>query len=440
MAPTLTQPLSDERRLLVNARLVDPANRRDEAGGIAIENGLIADIGPHIKAGTARGSEVHDCKGRIAIPGIVDMQVTTGEPGHEHRETLASASEAAAAGGVTTFCCQPDTDPVIDDIALVDFILRRARDTALVRVQPMAALTKGLGGAEMTELGLLQQAGAVAVTDGRHGVANSLVLRRAMAYARDLDLLIIQNPQDNDLASDGVMHEGEVSMRLGLPGIPAAAEVMMLERDMRLVQLTGARYHAAQISCAPSATVIARAKDLGLPVTCGVSVNHLTLNENDIGPYRTFHKMSPPLRPEDDRQAMVAALADGTIDVVVSSHDPQDPDTKRRPFIEAAYGANGLETLLPAMLSLVHNEDLTLARAVEVLSMAPAKLLGLRAGTLSPGAPADIAIIDPTATWVVSTADMRSRSKNTPFEDRRFEGRVVKTYVAGRVVFQHDGP
>lgn len=439
MTPTLTQPAAGQRMVLHNARLLDPSAGRDETGGILIEDGAIADIGAHI-TGDPGGGQAHviDCGGKLVIPGLVDMRVFTGEPGHEHRETLATASEAAAAGGVTTFCCMPDTEPVIDDIALVDFIRRRARDTALVRVHPMAALTKGLRGEEMTEFGLLKEAGAVAVTDGRNCVANARVLRRAMAYARDCGVLVVQHAEEPTLAEGGVMNEGEVSMRLGLSGIPAAAEVMMLERDIRLVELTGARYHAAHISCIASLNRIRRAKEKGLPVTCGVSINHLTLNENDIGPYRTFFKVSPPLRGEDDRRAMVEGLAEGAIDVIVSDHDPQDPDTKRRPFTEAAFGANGLDTLLPAALSLVHSDAVPLTRLIETMTSAPANLLGLQGGTLSPGKPADITLIDPHVPWIVTLEDLKSRSKNTPFEDRQFEGRVDMTIVAGRIVFQRD--
>jgi dihydroorotase len=436
MAPTLTQPAPGQSTALVNARLIDPANGLDLNGGILIENGLIADIGTHVGADLDAGTMVRDCGGNIIAPGLVDMLVSTGEPGNEHRETLATASEAAAAGGVTTFCCLPDTDPVIDDIALVDFIRRRARDTALVRVHPIAAMTKGLAGAEMTEFGLLKDAGAVAVTDAHHAVSSARVMRRALAYARDFNILVIQHPQERSLSDGGVMNEGEVSTRLGLPGIPGAAETIILERDIRLVELTGARYHAAQISCAASANVIRRAKEAGLPVTCGVSINHLTLNENDIGPYRTFYKVAPPLRSEHDRRAMIDALVDGTIDVVVSNHDPQDPDTKRRPFIEAAFGANGLETLLSASLSLVHNESVPLSRMIETVTAAPSRLLGLNGGTLAPGQPADLVLIDMNTPWLVTAEALKSRSKNTPYEDRHFEGRALMTMVAGRVVYE----
>ncbi len=437
MTPTHTQPVDGQRRVLYNARLIDASDGRDEIGGVLIEDGVIREVGPTVTADAANANGI-DCSGRVVIPGLVDMRVFTGEPGNEHRETLATASEAAAAGGVTTFCCMPDTDPVIDDIALVDFIRRRARDTALVRVHPMAALTKGLAGTEMTEFGLLSEAGAVAVTDGRNCVADALLLRRAMSYAKDCDVLIVQHTQEPSLAEHGVMNEGEVSMRLGLPGMPSAAEVILLERDLRLVELTGAKYHAAHISCLPALNAVRRAKDKGLPVTCGVSINNLTLNENDIGPYRTFLKVSPPLRTEDDRRAMVEGIADGSIDVIVSDHDPQDPDTKRRPFAEAAFGANGLDTLLPAALRLAHNGDVPLIRVLECVTVAPARLLHLDGGTLQPGRPADMVIVDLNLPWVVTPEELKSKSKNTPFEDRQFEGRADITIVAGRIVHRRD--
>ena len=330
----------------------------------------------------------------------------------------------------------PNTDPVIDDAALVDFVLRRARDNGLVRVAPMAALTKGLGGSEMSEFGLLKEAGAVAVTDGTKSVANARVLRRAMAYANDFGLPIVQHVEDADLALNGVMHEGELSTRLGLPGIPATAEIVMLERDIRLVELTGAKYHAAQISCRSSVDIIRRAKRDGLPVTCGVSINHLMLNEGDIGPYRTFFKLSPPLRSEDDRRALVEGIVDGTIDVIVSGHAPENPDTKRLPFGEAAFGAIGVETLLSAGHGLHLNDDVPLETIIKAMTRAPADILGLETGALVQGAPADFTLFDPDLIWTVEEWSQRSKSNNTPFEDRRMQGRVVSTVVAGQSVFE----
>ena len=423
--------------VLTNARVVDPSRNLDAAGAVIVADRRIVAAGPDADAAARpANAEVVDCAGAIVAPGLVDMRVFVGEPGAEHRETFASAGQAAAAGGVTSFVTMPDTDPVIDDIALVDFIGRRARDEAEVRVHPAAALTKGLEGREMTEFGLLADAGAVAFTDGRRTLTNAAVMRRALTYARDFGALVMHHAADPDLAGGGVMNEGEVATRLGLAGIPKEAEIVVVERDVRLAALTGGRYHAALISCAESLDVVRRAKLAGLAVTCGVSINHLTLNENDIGPYRTFFRLSPPLRSEDDRMAMVAGIADGTIDVIVSSHDPQDVDTKRHPFSEAADGAVGLETLLPAALRLFHNGDVDLLTLFRALSTRPAGLLGLEVGRLAPGAPADLIVVDPDAPWVLEAAALRSRSKNTPFEGARFQGLVRRTLVAGRTVYQ----
>ncbi len=424
---------------LVNARLVDPGSGLDQSGGVLVSGGKIVDLGPHIGAGQD-SAEIVDCGGHVLAPGLVDMLVFSGEPGHEHRETLATASRAAAAGGVTTIVCMPNTDPVIDDVALVDFILRRARDTALVNIHPMAAMTKGLLGEEMTEIGLLREAGAIAFTNGKRSLASAKIMRNVLSYAKDFGALIIHHVEDPSLAGDGVMNEGEISTRLGLRGIPAAAEALMLERDVRLVELTGGRYHAGQISCRASLDIIRAAKARGLPVTCGVSVNHLTLNENDIGPYRTFFKLRPPLRSEDDRKAMVEGVASGDIDVIVSAHDPKDADVKRRPFAEAADGAIGLETLLSAALRLYHNGSVDLITLLKALTANPARLLGLESGRLAKGAPADLVLIDLDTPYVVAPEQLRSRSKNTPFDGARLEGRALLTLVAGRPVYNYAEP
>ncbi len=414
-----------------------PREGLDGKGGILFEDGWILSVGAGVtRDSVGANTEVVDCKGKHIIPGLVDMRVFTGEPGSEYRESLASASEAAAAGGVTTMIVMPDTKPVIDDAAIVDYVLRRARDTALVRVLPMAALTKGMAGEALSEIGLLKAAGAVAVTDPTRSVANAGLLRRAMTYAKDFNMLVVAHVEEPSL-SGGVMNGGEMASRLGLSGIPALSEVMQLERDLRLVEMTGARYHAAQISCAESIEVMRRAKARGLPVTCGVSINHLVLNENDIGPYRTFFKLSPPLRGEDERRALIAGVADGTIDVIVSAHDPQSDDTKRLPFAEAAFGAVGLDTMLSCAITLSHNENISLSRLVEALSQAPATILGLECGRLAAGAPADFAIVDTALSWKVEDATIKSRSKNSPFEHRTLEGRAVETLVAGRVVFAY---
>jgi dihydroorotase len=365
------------------------------------------------------------------------MRAFVGEPGAEYRETLASASEAAAVGGVTTIVCQPDTTPVIDDPAIVDFVLRRARDTAIVHVHPMGALTKGLRGEELAEIGLLKAAGAVAFTDAAASVTNAQVMRRALTYARDFDALVVHYTEDPDLVGEGVMNEGEYAARLGLVGIPKAAETIMLERDMRLVALTGGRYHAASVTNAESLDVLRRAKDAGTGVSAAASVNHLTLNEIDVGPYRTFFKVAPPLRAESDRAALVEALASGLIDVVMSDHNPQDVEVKRLPFAEAAPGAIGLETMLSAGLRLVHNDALPLATLIKAMSTRPAELLRLPGGSLKPGAPADVIVIDLDVPWVLDPDALKSKCKNTPFDEARLQGRVVRTIVAGRTVYEY---
>lgn len=418
------------------ARVVDPSRGIDERGTVVVENGRIAAAGAAaLNQGAPEGATVIDCLGKTIMPGLVDGRVFVGEPGAEHRETLASASLAAAAGGVTSFVMMPDTDPVIDDIALVEFVLRTARDTACVNVHPAAAITRNLDGREMTEFGLLREAGAVAFTDGRHTIASSLVMRRALTYARDFGAVVAHETQDADLGATGVMNEGLYASWLGLAGIPREAELIPLERDLALARLTRGAYHAAKISTALSAAAITRAKADGARVTAGVSINHLSLNENDIGEYRTFFRLSPPLRAEEDRAAMVEALRDGTVDIVVSSHDPQDVDTKRLPFADAAAGAIGLETLLAVALRLHHSGDVPLLRLVDVLSTAPARLFGLPGGTLAPGAAADLALVDLDEPWIVSETGLRSRSKNTCFEGARLQGKVLQTMVAGRTVF-----
>jgi dihydroorotase len=430
--------LSDRRPiLLANARIADPSRDLDIVGDLLIADGVIREAKKGIgAAGVPEGTEVIDCRGKLVAPGLIDMRAFIGEPGAGYRETFASASQAAAAGGVTTIICQPDTSPAIDDPATVDFVLRRARDTAVVHVHPMAAITKGLEGKEMTEIGLLKAAGAVAFTDGEKSVTNAQVMRRVLTYGRDFDALIVHHTEDPDLVGDGVMNEGEFAARLGLLGIPCAAETVMLERDMRLVALTGGRYHAASVTCAESLEVLRRAKDTGLNVTASASINHVTLNENDIGPYRTFLKVSPPLRAERDRKALVEALRSGLVDVVMSDHNPQDVETKRLPFAEAAPGAIGLETMLIAGLRLVHNDEIDLLTLLRAMSTRPAELLGLPGGTLKSGAPADIIVVDMDVPWIVDPDELKSKSKNTPFDEARMLGRVARTIVAGRTIYE----
>ncbi len=430
--------LSDRRPiLLTNARIIDPSRNLDFPGDLLIADGVIREAKQGIgAAGVPEGTEIVDCKGKVVAPGLTDMRAFVGEPGAEYRETFASASQAAAAGGVTTIVCQPNTNPAIDEPAVVDFVLRRARDTAIVHVHPMAALTKGLKGDEMAEIGLLKAAGAVAFTNGAVSVTNAQVMRRALTYARDFDALIVHHTEDPDLIGDGVMNEGEFAARLGLIGTPKAAETIMLERDMRLVGLTGGRYHAASVTCPESLSVLQRAKEEGYAVTASASINHLTLNEVDVGSYRTFCKLTPPLRAEQDRAALVAALASGLVDVVMSDHDPQDVETKRLPFAEAEPGAIGIETMLVAGLRLVHNGEIELAALLKALSTRPAELLGLPGGTLRPGSAADVIVIDLDTPWVRDRDDLKSKCKNTPFDEARLTGRVVRTIVAGRTVYE----
>ncbi|CAO4176205.1 dihydroorotase [Methylorubrum extorquens] len=424
--------------VLSNAHLLDPASGREGPGAVLVRDGRIADIAWGAAPDAPENCKTIDCGGLTLAPGLIDLRAFVGEPGAEHRETLASASAAAAAGGVTTLVCMPDTNPVIDGPAIVDFVLRRARDTASVNVLPAAAITKGLAGREMTEFGLLAEAGAVAFTDGLKAVTNAQVMRRALTYARDFGALLMQHVEEPDLVGEGVMNEGEMASRLGLIGIPREAETVMLERDIRLVRLTGARYHAAMISCADSVEIVRRAKEAGLPVTCGVSVNNLVLNEGDIGHYRTFCKLSPPLRREDDRQAVIAALNEGVIDVIVSDHNPQDVETKRLPFAEAADGALGIETLLGASLRLLHTDDVTLGTLLKALSANPATLLGREAGRLEKGAPADLVLIDPDLPYLLDKRQLKSRSKNSPFDEARLQGAAVLTLVGGRIVHRSD--
>jgi dihydroorotase len=371
----------------------------------------------------------------VLAPGLIDCRVFTGEPGAEHRESLESASAAAAAGGVTSMIVMPNTDPIIDEPSLVDFLMRRAAATAKVRVLPTAALTRGLAGETMTEIGLLQEAGAVAFTDGDRSIANARVLRRALSYAATFNALVVAHAEDPELTLNASATEGEFATRLGLPAAPAIAEALMVERDIRLVELTGARYHFGQISTRAALDAIGNAKARGLPITCGVSAHHLTLNELDVGSYYTFRKVSPPLRSEADRAAMAEGVAAGIIDVIVSSHEPQGADTKRQPFASAAAGTVGLETLLPAALSLMHDGAAALPLVLAALTAAPARIFGLPTGTLAKGAPADLVLIDENEPFVVDAEKLHSRARNTAFEGRKFQGRAQKTFVGGECVF-----
>ncbi|MCC0065946.1 MAG: dihydroorotase [Rhodovulum sp.] len=417
---------------LANARLVDPEGDRILDGGLVIEGGRIAEVFEGARGGL-------DCGGRCLAPGIVDIGVKVGEPGERHKESFRTAGAAAAAGGVTTMVTRPDTLPAIDTPEALEFQQRRAVGTSPVNVLPMAALTKGRDGREMTEIGFLMDAGAVAFTDTR-AVADTRVFQRCLSYAAGLGALVVGHPQEPRLSAGACMTTGLYASMLGLPDVPPVAERIGLERDLALAEITGARYHADQISAAAALPALARAKRAGLRVTAGVSIHHLTLNELDIGDYRTFFKLTPPLRSEDDRVAMVEALAEGLIDVVGSFHTPQDEEEKRLPFEEAASGAVGLETLLPAAMQLHHAGHLTLPALWRALALNPARLLGLDAGRLAPGAPADLVLFDPDTPFVLDRATLRSKSKNTPYDLRRLQGRVLATWVGGREVYRREAP
>ncbi len=428
----MTRPL-----VISNGRIVDPATGRDEAGAVLAADGRIVEIAAGAAPGAPDGAEIIDARGCVVAPGLIDLRVFTGEPGHEYRETLASAADAAAAGGVTTFLLMPDTAPVLDDGALVDFVTRRARDTARVNVLPSAAITRGLAGEVITEFGLLREAGAAALTDGRHSIQSAGLLRAAFSYARNFDLPVLHHPLDHSLAGDGVMNEGPLATVSGLKGIPVEAETIPLARDLQLAALTGVRYHAAQVSTAGAVELLAAAKRRLANVSAGISINNLTLNENDVAPYRTFFKLSPPLRSEDDRRAVIEGLRSGAIDTIHSGHDPQDSEVKRQPFAEASDGAVGLETLLAAALRLVHSGDLDLLTILRAMTVRPAELLGLESGRLRVGGPADLIVVDLDYPWVVSETALRSRSRNTAFEGARMQGAVMHSFVAGRRVFSH---
>jgi dihydroorotase len=417
-----------------NARLLDPASGRDEIGMLVVENGKIQSLGAG--ATIPKGATSIDCKGLCLAPGLVDMRVAVGEPGYEQRETIQSASRAAAAGGVTAFAMLPNTHPVIDDIAGLEFIARRAREAKGVKIFAYGAATAGANGSHLSEMGLLAEAGAVGFTDGTRAIGDALTMRRALSYARAFGKVLIQHPEEPSLSANGQMNEGEIATRLGLSGIPRAAEIIMLERDLRLVELTHGRYHAAHLSTAEGIDLIRRAKAAGLNVTCDVAPPYFALTEIDIGDYRTFAKLSPPLRHDNDRRAIIAGIADGTVDAIASDHAPQDQDAKRVPFAAAAPGAIGLETLLPVALELYHKKMVGLLDLLASLTINPATILGLPLGRLAVGGPADLVIFDLDRPWVIDAGNLLSKSKNSPFDKRPVSGAVVMTVVDGRVVHQ----
>ncbi|HEY7610549.1 MAG TPA: dihydroorotase [Alphaproteobacteria bacterium] len=421
----------------VNARIVDPASGTDSKGALVAEGGVIRDFGPALfKDAPPFDCEIVDCEGKVLAPGLVDMRVQLREPGEEHKETIATAAEAASAGGVTAMVCLPNTDPVIDDVSGVEFIARRAREVRATKVFCYAAATQGLEGKELAEIGLLAEMGALGFTDGPRALAEAQVMRRVLSYSRAFDALILQHPEEPSLAKGGAMNEGETSMRLGLSGIPAMAEVMMIERDLRLLELTGARLHIMHVSTADGIDAIRRAKARGLRVTCDTAPPYFTLTEGDIGEYRTFFKLSPPLRTQHDRDAVVAGLADGTIDAITSDHAPQDQETKRVPFAQAENGVVGLETLLPLALALHHRGKLALIDVLKKLTSAPAAILRLPLGRIAKGAPADLVLFDPDRPWIVDAKRFKSKSKNSPFDEMPVQGKVLRTVVAGRTLYE----
>jgi dihydroorotase len=426
-----------DRIAYVNARLLDPASRLDTKGALLVEQGRIADFGPRLfSGGVPDGIEVVDCAGQCLAPGCIDMRVQISEPGEEHKDTIATVTAAAAAGGVTAMVCLPNTTPPIDDVSLIEFVARRARETGLVKIYPSASITRGCRGKEMSEMGILAEAGALAFTDGNRAVADAQVMRRALSYARTFDLLIVQHPEEPALAADGAMNESEVAMRLGLPGIPPVAEVMMVERDLRLVALSGGRYHVGHITTSAAIEAVRQAKARGLRVTCDTAPHYFTLNETAVGDYRTFAKVSPPLRSEEDRVAVCQGLADGTIDAVASDHSPQDQESKRLPFVQAEFGIAGVETLLPLTLALYHQGRMGLLDALAKLTVRPAEILGLNEGRLMKGAPADLVVFDLDRPWRIDPDALRSKSKNSPFDGHPVQGRVTTTVVGRRTVFE----
>ncbi|WGR60938.1 dihydroorotase [Paracoccus ferrooxidans] len=416
-----------------NARLVDPEAQSVGEGSLTVRDGRIEALG----ADAPQGAELIDCGGRCLAPGLIDWGVKIGEPGERHKESFRSAGRAAAAGGVTTVIARPDTLPPIDAPESLEFATRRAAD-APVNIRHMAALTRAREGREMVEMGFLQDAGAVAFTDGVRVVADTRLLSRCMTYARGLGALIVGHPQDPGLSKGAAATGGKFASLYGLPAVSPMAEVMGLDRDLALVAMTGARYHADQITVAASLPALRRAREGGLDVSAGISIHHLTLNEYDVGGYRTFFRFTPPLRAEDDRLAMVEAVAEGLIDVIASFHTPQDEESKRLPFAEAAPGAVGLQTLLPAAMRLYHQGGLSLPQLWRAMSLNPARRLGLPGGRLAAGAPADLVLFDPDAPFVLDRFTLLSKSKNTPFDGARMEGRVLGTWVAGRRVFGED--
>ena len=424
-------------KILINARIIDPSQKLDCIGGLVIDvNGKVKAIGKNIDSKiVSKNAEIIDIKKNILIPGIVDMKTFVGEPGFEYKENFRTLSQAALAGGVTSVVSMPNTKPVIDNVSMVDFIMRRGRDKAKINIYPCAALTKNIDGNSMTEFGLLSSRGIIGFTDVIRTVQNTSIMARVMNYASDMGVLIMQHAQDYELSKDGLVNEGEISTRLGLSGIPTIAEKIIIERDLSLLEEYPCRYHINQISSMKSLEVIKKNKLNGKKFTVGVSINNLSLNENDIGDFKTFLKLSPPLRSEKDRVALIDGIKDDLIDVIISDHKPEDEESKRLPFSQAATGAIGVETLLPLALELYHNESLKLSKIIQSLTINPSKILNIKKGSLKKGFDADICIFDINKPWVIKSDELKSKSKNTAIENRKLQGKVLMTFLNGELVF-----
>jgi len=427
-----------KEKYLINARIIDPKNNLDEIGGLIIDTkGLIKAVGKKVANGNLPTSaDKIDLKKQVLIPGIVDMRVFVGEPGYEYKENFRTLSNAALSGGVTSVVSMPNTSPVIDNVSMVDFLKRRGRDKSRINIFPSATLTKNAEGKQMTEFGLLKRKGIVAFTDGVKTVQNPQVMARIMNFARQSESLIMQHAEDNILSEGGLINEGEISTRLGLKGIPFLAEKIIVERDLSFLEEYFCKYHISQISSRKTISVIKKAKNEGKIFTTGVSINNLSLNENDIGDFRTFLKLSPPLRTENDRRSLVEAVNDGTVDVIVSDHKPEDEESKRLTFSQAATGATGVETLLPLSLELFHNKSVKLMKLIASITSNPAKILNINKGSLDKGNDADLCVFDINKAWIVNKGKLKSKSKNTPIENRKMQGQILKTFIKGELAFE----
>ena len=427
-----------KEKYLINARIIDPKNQIDEIGGLIIDSkGLIKAVGRKVANGNLPSSvEKINLKKQVLMPGIVDMRVFVGEPGYEYKENFRTLSNAALSGGVTSVVSMPNTSPFIDNVSMVDFLKRRGRDKSRINIFPAATLTKNIEGKQMTEFGLLKRKGIVAFTDGTKTVQDPQVMARIMNFAGQSDSLIMQHAEDNILSKNGLINEGEISTRLGLKGIPFLAEKIIVERDLSFLEEYHCRYHISQISTAKTLSVIKKSREEGKIFTTGVSINNLSLKENDIGDFRTFLKLSPPLRTEKDREALVNGVNDGIIDVIVSDHKPEDEESKRLTFSQAATGASGIETFLSLALELFHNKSIKLNNLIASMTSNPSKILGIDKGTLQKGKDADLCIVDTNKPWVVDKNKLKSKSKNTPIENRKLQGQVSKTFIKGEIAYE----